>query len=147
MQNDQDTIFLITWLNCQDKVFTLQCYQCHADVGSSCDPRDKVSCAANEICVTKSYKELFEGEVIPNFVKGCGNGWDKCDTKCDDDTWYDCKQSCCRGNLCNEESNEKALWYALSSKNTYNSGNAVKSNMCLLVVSGVMLFVFKLGFI
>uniref|UniRef100_A0A7M5TWU1 UPAR/Ly6 domain-containing protein n=1 Tax=Clytia hemisphaerica TaxID=252671 RepID=A0A7M5TWU1_9CNID len=145
---NQKRIFItFLWLNWLKKVHMLECYECFADVGSSCDPTKTRDCSANEICLTMSYKESYEGKVLNSFVKGCASGWDSCESNCDDDSIFDCKESCCRGNLCNEESDENALWYALSSKKTYNSGNAVKSNKCLMAVLGVMLFVLKIGFL
>ncbi len=71
----------------------LECYECFADVGSSCDSTITRDCSANEICLTMSYKESYEGKVQNSFVKGCASGWDSCESNCDDDSIFDCKIS------------------------------------------------------
>ncbi|XP_066927407.1 uncharacterized protein [Clytia hemisphaerica] len=102
-------------------------------------------CVSGSRCLTISYKESHNGGQRPRFVKKCSNPTlDVCDSHCKNVKNVipnTCRTSCCSTNLCNEEVNEKYIWYAFNTgKSRSNSANTkhMKNDLvtfCLTSVS------------
>lgn len=82
---------------------TPTCFMCSAYNGELCelDHQTKQCDNPNEICLTTSYKDYFNGKLRNNFIKRCTNGWDGCQANCikDGTELIDCKVSVVPGVL------------------------------------------------
>ncbi|XP_066935616.1 uncharacterized protein [Clytia hemisphaerica] len=108
-------------------------------------------CVSGSRCLTMSYRENHNGGQRPRFVKKCSNPTlDICDSHCKNVKNVipnTCRTSCCSTNLCNEEVNEKYIWYAFNTgKSRSNSANTnhMKNDLvtfCLTIVIYLLAYV------
>uniref|UniRef100_A0A7M5X851 Uncharacterized protein n=1 Tax=Clytia hemisphaerica TaxID=252671 RepID=A0A7M5X851_9CNID len=124
--------FLATNL-CYKEVSSLKCYTCSTLDAEVCRleqalDESQLECGARTTCVTMTYEQFSSGQKIKRFIKKCGMADSRrCKDNCENVEHLvkdSCKTSCCSTNLCNEEVNEKYIWYAFNTgKSRSNSAN------------------------